>query len=702
MADVQTVKFDYVRDIWSIADFVYGPIKTSEFNRVILPFTMLRRLECALEPTRDAVLKAVEEHEPEWGRESDNYCTYSGKAFYNTTNFRLNSLGAENTYDALMAYVDGFSENARTIMKRLKVEETCKTLAEHGLLYKVCTKFAGYDLSPEAVSDREMSNIYEHLIQKFGESIAENAEDFMTPKDVVRLAVGMIFANDDELLNSDTGIVRTLYDPTMGTGGFISDALDQLAEWHKDKVMKAPAIIVPYGQEYEQESWAMGKASMLLRNVSNQDNDIYDQIKDMSSHIEYGDTLNDDKFENEKFDYILSNPPYGKDWEKEYDDVVAEQRLGFAGRWGAGIPSKDDGSMLFLQHVVSKMKTEEEGGTKVGIVLSASSLFTGDAGSGPSNIRRWLFKKDVIDCIVKLPESIFFRTGINTYLWILNSAKPENRKGLIQLIDASDRKTSLRKNQGNKRFEINEEDRQWIIDTYINGHDHGNSVIVPVETFMFRKVTTQRPLRAKIHIPEDINETLSVPTGKLEKLDYSQFLMLKDELIKYAGQDFPYTGMNVFDTVYAQMEADYIPKHHAGFTKSGKPKKVRFPIKVADIEKWVYDNYLVKDPDCDVVYDANGNLVPDPDLKDTENIPFNISFEDYMDSEVIPYAPDTWIDNTVLDKGPLADGQVGVVGTGISFNKFFYRYEEPRTPKEIANEIMELENGLEAFMKEFL
>ena len=700
--EAQASKFDYVREIWNVADFVRGPIKTSEFNRVILPFTMLRRLECALEPTRATVLKAVEEHESEWGRESDNYCAFSGKAFYNTTNFRLNSLGAYNTLEALMGYIDGFSENARTIMKRFKMEETCKTLEEHGMLYMVCGKFAAFDLSPDVVSDREMSNIYEHLIQKFGESIAENAEDFMTPKDVVRLAVGMIFANDDELMNSDTGIVRTIYDPTIGTGGFISDALDQLEEWHKGKKMTAPAVIVPYGQECEPESWAMSKAAMLLRNVANKNSDVYDQIKDMSSHIEYGNTLNDDKFEDDHFDYILSNPPYGKKWEPEQPDVVAEARLGFSGRFGAGLPSVDDGSMLFLQHVVSKMKSEAEGGSKAGIVLSASPLFTGDAGSGPSNIRRWLFKKDVIDCIVKLPESIFFRTGINTYLWILNSAKPEERKGRIQLIDASDRKTSLKKNQGNKRYEISEADRQWIIDTYVNGHDHGNSVLVPVETFMFRKVTTQRPLRAQVHIPENISDTLIVKPSEMSKLDDSQFDMFVAELVKCAGQDLPVHDLKAFDDVFARMEEDYKAKHDAGLTKTGKPKKVRFPLKISTIEKWLYNNYLVKGSDFDIVYDEEGNIVPDLDLKDSENIPFGTSFEEYMDDEVLPYAPETWIDETVLDKGPLNDGKVGVVGTNISFNKFFYHYEEPRKPEEIAKEIMELESGLEGVMKEFL
>ena len=681
-AELQGQKFDYVKEIWDVADLIRGPIKTSEYNRVILPFTMLRRLECALEPTRQAVVDAVEAHEAEWGRESDNYCTYSGKAFYNTTAFRLNSLGAYNTLEALMGYIDGFSENARTIMKRFKMEETCKTLDEHGMLYMVCGKFAAFDLTPEAVSDREMSNIYEHLIQKFGESIAENAEDFMTPKDVVRLAVGMIFANDDELMTSDSGIVRTMYDPTMGTGGFISDALDQLDEWHKDKKMTAPAIIVPYGQEYEPESWAMGKAAMLLRNVSNADSDVYDQIKDMSAHIEYGDTLNDDKFEYDRFDYILANPPYGKKWEPEQQDVLAEARLGFAGRFGAGLPSVDDGSMLFLQHVVSKMKPEEEGGSKAGIVLSASPLFTGDAGSGPSNIRRWLFEKDVIDCIVKLPESIFFRTGINTYLWCLSTKKPEERKGMIQLIDASDRKTSLRKNQGNKRYEVSEADRNWIIDTYVNGHDHGNSVLVPVETFMFRKVTTQRPLRAVLKLSADNVQAL-LDSKPLAKLSEANKAVLRAFLAKQDENTIPYET------------ADSVAKS----ARNGMEKP---EVTAAIIAKAMRDTCLERGADYPVVYEKSGAVMADPDMKDTENIPFDTSFEAYMESEVLPYAPETWIDETVCDKGPLQDGQVGIVGTNISFNKFFYHYEEPRKPEEIAKEIMELESGLEGFMKEFL
>ena len=680
-------EFNYESEIWAIADYVRDVIKRSEYNRIILPFSLLRRLECALEPTRDAVTAALAEHEAEWGREHDNYCHYSKKPFYNVTSFRLNNLGASDTLEALTAYINGFSPNARNILLRFKMEETCKTLQEHGMLYRVCMKFSSFDLSPETVSDREMSNIYEHLIQKFGEAIAEDAEDFMTPKDVVRLAVSMIFANNDELMNSDNGIVRTLYDPTIGTGGFICDALDLLDEWHKDKKMKAPAIIVPYGQEIEAESWAMAKANLLLRNIGNNGQDEYDAIKDPSAHIMYGDTLSDDQFEGQTFNFQLSNPPYGKNFQKELEAVTEEAKLGFKGRFGAGIPPVSDGSMLFLQHVCSKMAPVSEGGGKAGIVLSASPLFTGDAGRACSNIRRWLFEQDYIDCIVKLPDSIFFRTGINTYLWILSNNKPEERKGFIQLIDASKMKTSMKKNLGNKRYEISENDRNWIVKTYIDGHDHGNSVMVPVEDFMFRKVTTQRPLRAVVRVTEDkIEELLNVKAlSRLSDVN-------KDILRQYLKSTL-IGGRKEIDFAYETIESLVKPARDA----MTKPEATN-----AAMAKAVRDVMTVKGSEFPIVRDKNGNIMADPDLKDTENIPFDMSFDAYMEKEVLPYAPETWIDESVRDEGPLQDEKVGVVGTNISFNKYFYHYEEPRKPEVIAKEIMELESGLEEFMKEFL
>lgn len=686
MAEQTPQKFNYVDAIWGIADYVRDIIKRSEYNRLVLPFSLLRRLECALESTRDDVVEAVKEHESEWSRESDNYCAFSKKAFYNVTNFRLNNLGATDTLAALMEYINGFSPNARDILLRFKIEETCKTLQEHGMLYSVCMRFSSFDLSAENVSDREMSDIYEHLIQRYGEQVAEDAEDFMTPKDVVRLAVSMIFANDDELMNSDKGIVRTLYDPTMGTGGFITDALDLLDEWHKDKKMTAPAIIVPYGEECEQESWAMGKANLLLRNAGDNGKDEYDSIKDMSSHVMYGDTLSDDKFEGMTFNYQLSNPPYGKKWEKQASAVNDEAARGFKGRFGAGLPSIGDGSMLFLQHVVSKLAPVSEGGGKAGIVLSASPLFNGDAGSGPSSIRRWLFEKDYIDCIVKLPDSIFFRTGINTYLWILSNNKPEERQGKIQLIDASEMKTSLRKNLGNKRYEISSEYRDWIVKTYIDGHDHGKSVIVPYTDFMYRKVTTQQPLHAAILFNDTKLDDFFALTPIAKLSDSNQEILrneLKAETTSAEGKTVPYES------------AEKIAKATRNLMNKPMPS-------VAVITKSILDIYMVKGKEYPKIFNNDGTVVYDPDLKDSENIPWGMDFDEYMAKEVLPFAPETVIDKTVTDVGPLQDFEVGVVGTNISFNKYFYHYEAPRDPRVIADEILELENGLESFMEEFL
>lgn len=738
MPDIQN--FNYASDIWKIADYVRDVIKRADYNRVVLPFALLRRLECALEPTRQAVLDSLAEHEAEWGRDHDGYCAASKKAFYNVTAFRLNNLGTTDTWDSLEQYINGFSKNARDILLRFKMEETCKTLQEHGMLYTVCQKFSNFDLSPETVSDRQMSDIYEHLIERYGEEIAEDAEDFMTPKDIVRLAVSMIFANDIDVLNADDGTIRTLYDPTCGTLGFICDALDLLDEWHNEKKLTAPTRIVAYGQEIEAQSWAMGKANLLLRNVAGEGQDIYDKITDLSSHIEYGDTLIDDKFEGQTFDYQLSNPPYGKSWEKEKDYILGikgeggEISLGFRGRFGAGVPSIDDGSMLFIQHVVSHMKPAEEGGGKAGIVLSGSPLFTGDPGSGPSGIRRWLFEQDVIDCIVKLPTDIFFRTGIATYLWIFNNTKPGWRKGKIQLIDASECKEPLRKSLGNKRFIVPEDKIQWIVKTYVDGHDGGKSEMVPVEDFMFRKVTTQRPLRAVLYFNEEKRHTffehkyikklgdanIEVLRKLLDEKCFKEYLADIDVLYEQQKADgtlptvsWPnlYNGLkmarsaempivdgspNILEGIW---KATYLYNFAEWFSKYCRKGMDKPKATAAEIEKALEEVFTIKNPEFKESLNLDGNVIADPELKDFENIPYTEDFETYMDREVLPFAPDTWIDETITDarskKIPLGDNEVGVVGTNISFNKYFYHYEKPGDPEVLAHEIHQMKNEID-------
>lgn len=682
----ETRAFDYVNDIWSIADYVRDVIRPADYNKLILPFAVLRRFECALESTRDKVVERRERGT--WADDDEKYCLLSGYCFYNLTSFRLSDLGASKTYDALMSYINGFSENAREVLLKFKMENTCKELDDHGMLYEVCTRFAKFDLGPDSVPDRMMSDIYEHLIQRYGEEISQDAEDFMTPRDVVRLATSLVFAGEDSLLNADDGEIRTLYDGTCGTCGFITDALDQLDEWHERGEFTAPTRIVPFGQELESATWAMGKAALMLRNIAGGSGDDVDRMRDLSEGIELGDTLSEDRFEGRTFNYQLTNCPYGKKWEKEKAAVEEEADEGFAGRFGAGTPSISDGSMLFIQNLVAKMAPVEEGGGKAAIVLSGSPLFNGGPGSGPSNIRRWLFERDLVECIVKLPSDIFFRTGISTYIWVFNNHKPDCRRHKVQLIDASARRTPLRKSLGNKRYEVSAEDADWVVRTYVDGHDHGKSVVVDDSEFMYRAVATRRPLRTLVR-PD--------PARVAEVWDYARaFSKLTEESKDLVGTWLRDNEEKSLTYAEAEAAAKAISRAVDTVTGRGKPSK-------DNVTGMLVSLFGETSPDRDVSVNLKGETVYDPDLKDTENVPWGMPIEDYMRAEVWPYAPDAEVDESVIDaKGPLADHEVGEVGTSISFNRYFYEYERPRDPKVIASEILELEDGLRELMRGFL
>lgn len=680
---------NYANTIYGFADFVRDAILPKDYNKLILPFTLLRRLECVLEPTRDAVIKSYEKNKAIWGRDSDNYCMASGRAFYNLSTYRLADLGSSNTKSNLKEYINAFSPNVREIFEQFEFDSICAKLQnyEPPLLYDVCKKFGAkdMDLSPEAVDDRTMSDIYEHLIRRFGESIAEDAEDFMTPKDVVRLAVALVMGTgEDEILSSDDGVVRTIYDPTMGTGGFITDALDYIAEVQSRKSLRVPAMVIPYGQEVLGESWAMGKTNLLIRNVADKSLDRYEQMKDLSANIYRGNTLTNDMAEGTRFDLIFSNPPFGKEWKKEQKTVEDEIKLGYAGRFGAGKPKIDDSAMLFLQHVISKMKRAEEGGAKAAIVLSASPLFVSTSlGIGPSNIRRWILQNDFVDCIVKLPTEIFYRTSIATYLWILSTRKDEGRRGKVQLIDASTFKAPLRKNQGNKRYEISQEQIDEIVRMYIDGSDHGKTVVVPYTDFFYREVTVKRPLQRVIRITDDRLAGLREKT-QFRKLPEDKRSMIIGRLTTYIGKDEPW---DMPETLLKELFGEKVKKKD---------------LDIAAIADDIRSDMSSYDGSALVVRDKHGNPVADPYWTDTEDIPWGMDFEAYMDKNVRPYVPGAWIDESVIDKGNLRDGHVGVVGTEISFNRYFYRYEPPRAAEDIAKEILSDENGLEDMLKEVL
>ena len=435
--------------IWSVAELLRGDYRQSDYGKVILPFTLLRRLECVLEPTKEAALAEFAKRSAE-GVNTDPFMRRkTGKAFYNTSPFTLAGLMADPQHvrHNLVAYIGDFSEDARDVFERFKFVERVAELEEKDLLFKVLQEFAKVDLHPDTVPNETMGLVFEELIRKFAEASNETAGEHFTPREVIQLIVHCLFAGDDEALTKP-GVVRTMYDPTAGTGGILSVG-EAVA-----KSINGSAIIRLFGQELNDESYAICKADMLIKGQD-------------PRNIVRGNTLSADGFANEKFDYQASNPPFGVDWKKVKDVVEGEhKKKGFAGRFGPGLPRISDGSLLFLMHLISKMRPKNEGGGRIGIVLNGSPLFTGDAGSGESEIRRWILENDLLDAIIALPNDIFYNTGIATYIWILDNDKKGDRKDKVQLIDATRMYAKMKKSLGNKRVYITEEQISEIVNAY--------------------------------------------------------------------------------------------------------------------------------------------------------------------------------------------------------------------------------------------
>jgi type I restriction enzyme M protein len=482
--------------IWQVADLLRGDYKQADYGKVILPFTLLRRLDCVLESTKDNVLAEHAKRKDE-GVNLDTFLKRKSKqTFYNTSPFTVPGLLADpgNILKNLTAYVSEFSADARDVFERFKFTAQIADLDDKNLLYLIVQKFATVDLHPDEVPNETMGLLFEELIRKFAELSNETAGEHFTPREVVKLIVQCLFAGDDEALTKP-GVVRSLYDPTAGTGGILSAG--QLEALNINKSAK----IVLFGQELNPESYAICKADML---VKGQD----------PKNIVYGNTLSEDGFANEKFDYQAANPPFGVDWKKVKDAVEAEhKKKGFGGRFGPGLPRISDGSMLFLMHLISKMRPASEGGGRVGLVLNGSPLFTGDAGSGESEIRRWILESDMLDAIVALPNDLFYNTGIATYIWLLDNNKPAHRQDKVQLIDATRMYAKMKKSLGNKRVHLTEEQIAEIVQVYSSNADKavfkrefksGNgeaeprviSKVFDTKFFGYRKVTVDRPPQA--------------------------------------------------------------------------------------------------------------------------------------------------------------------------------------------------------------
>jgi len=683
--------------IWSVADLLRGPYKPAQYGRVILPLTVLRRLDCVLEPTKDKVLaKAaslkgtkVENIDPILNR-------VAGQAFHNTSRLDFQKLKGEPDKIAanLTRYIKCFSSKARDIIDYFGFETEIAKLDEANRLFLVVSKFADIDLHPDRVPNTEMGYIFEDLIRRFNEAANETAGDHFTPREVIRLMVNLLFEPDSDVLHKK-GIVRTLLDPACGTGGMLAVADEYLHELNPD------ARLEVFGQDHNPESYAVCGSDMLIKGHN-------------IDHIVFGSSFTKDGFSRQRFDYLLANPPFGVEWKPDADEIIKEHEAqGFDGRFGAGLPRINDGSFLFLQHMISKMKPAKEGGSRIAIVFNGSPLFTGDAGSGESEIRRWIIENDWLEAIIAMPDQLFYNTGIFTYVWVVTNRKQLERRGKVQLINAIHFYRKMRKSLNNKRNEIGD-GREGAPDhigeiTRLYGefrHDAVREVVADGKPdklivskvfdnadFGFRQITVERPLRLNFQAsPERIerlqeqrafaNLATSKKKGKAAEEEIKAGRQLQEDILRTLAALDPaklYKNREAF-------EADLL----AACEKEGV--KLAAPVKKA-----VLAALSERDETADICRDADGDPEADSELRDYENVPLKEDIRAYFDREVRPHVPDAWINEEVRDE---QDGQVGRVGYEIPFNRHFYKYTPPRPLEEIEADIAALEKDIVRMLRE--
>lgn len=645
--------------IWSVADLLRGHFKQSQYGRVILPFTLLRRLECVLAPNKQKVLEAAKQHQskPDATREL-LLLKESGHQFFNASPLSLATLSDTQTAEDLISYVQSFSKSAREIFEHFNFEEFVLKLAEADLLYQVTQQFGSkIDLSTDKISNYGMGLIFEELIRKFAESSNETAGEHFTPRDCVHAATSLLMTGQEEVLSPNS--IITIYDPTAGTGGFLSES-EEYIQSISDKV-----TVRLFGQELNPESYAICMADMMIKGQ---------QVE----NIKLGNTLSNDQLAHEKFKYMLANPPFGVDWKASQRVVNEEHKVkGFGGRFGPGLPRVSDGSLLFLLHLVSKMRDKREGGSRIGIVLNGSPLFTGSAGSGESEIRRYLLQNDLVEAIVALPTDMFFNTGISTYIWILSNAKKPERKGKLQLIDGSEAFAKMRKSLGSKRKYLTEENINELVRLYGAMEETKNSKVFPNEAFGYRRIIIERPLRLNFKASEERIARLDDEKA-LQKLKADEF-----DQVKHSVQS---------------IDADTLFTNRDDFTKVLDAQLKASDVKLTAAQLKVVLNALSeRDSDADVCTDKKGNAEADAGLRDYENVPLTDDIYEYFEREVKPHVPDAWIDESKRDE---QDGEVGIVGFEIPFNRHFYVFEPPRPLEEIDADLKQCTDKIKQMIEE--
>jgi type I restriction enzyme M protein len=661
--------------IWDIAELLRGNYKQSEYGRVVLPLTVLRRLDQVLLPTKDRVLEAAKKHGGSAGLDLI-LRKASSHSFYNTSQYTFQKLVEDpnNLALNLQNYMSGFSQNAREILKEFRFDEHIDRLSTAKLLYKVVKTFSEVDLHPDHVSNREMGYIFEDLIRRFSEISNETAGEHFTPRDVVRLMVSILLTPDDATLTRK-GIIRKLYDPACGTGGMLSVAEEHIQELNPN------AELVLFGQELNPESYAICVSDMLIKG---QDTD----------RVKLGNSFSEDQLKSERFDYMLCNPPFGVEWKNVQEQVEAEhEKEGFNGRFGAGLPRINDGSLLFLQHMLSKMKTPSEGGTRLGIVFNGSPLFTGGAGSGESSIRRWILENDWLEAIVALPDNMFYNTGISTYLWFLTNRKTSERRGKVQLIDASSYFQKMRRNLGEKNQELTEQHITEIVKLYGELREGSHVKILPTTHFGYRRVTVDRPLRLNFQATSErvkrldnerafVSPASSKKRGAATESEDSQTQRMQDTTRK----------------ALAMLPNEKVWRDRASFEKDLDKVLSREGLSISTaVRKAILNALGERDESAKVCLDSEGYPEPDPDLRDYENVPLGENITEYLKREVLPFVPDAYVNEDIRDE---QDKEVGIVGYEVNLNRYFYQYIPPRNLKSIDADIDTVEKEILRALKE--
>jgi type I restriction enzyme M protein len=648
--------------IWQIAELLRGPYRPPQYERVMLPMTVLRRFDCVLAPTKAKVLSEHQRSKDKYKDEAldARLNKAAGQRFHNHSSLDFEKLKGDPDHIAqhLVSYIKGFSVNVRSIFEFFEFENEIERMREANILYLVVSKFCDVDLHPDRVPNEQMGLIFENLIRRFNELANETAGDHFTPREVIRLMVSILFIQDDKLL-ATPGTVRKLLDPACGTGGMLAEAQNYLREHHSD------AKLYVYGQDYNKRAFATAASDMLMKQVDHNGG---------GNSIRFGDSFTEDQFAGETFDYFLTNPPFGVDWKKEQKAIEREHdKMGFAGRFGAGLPRVNDGSLLFLQHMVAKFEpvrpTDYKYGSRIAIVFSGSPLFTGGAGSGESDIRKWIIENDWLEAIIALPEQMFYNTGIGTYIWIVTNRKEKRRKGKIQLLDVRDYWTAggseeSKRSLGDKRRHIATAQIEEIVRLYGRFVDGERSKVVNNADFGYTRVTVERPLRLTYQMttedkarfldacPELLDDVQAIDKafGRQPLYDWNAVWKGVNTLLNDRRSRWKATEQKLFRNVFTQKYAEAKP-----VAKDGRDE----------------------------------GYEPDTDLRDIENVPLKEDIDAYFEREVRPHVPDAWMDRS-KDK----------VGYEINFNSYFYTYTLPRPLEEIDTDLKKAEEEIMRLLRE--